>query len=67
MSRSVIDTSIDDYRTVSVPEAAALLGISAINVRLMVKSGQLRSFKVGTHPRIPLEQLRALVSGSAAD
>jgi excisionase family DNA binding protein len=51
----------DDFAAYTVPEAATRLRLSQRKVWLMVKSGELRSFKVGKSRRIPVEEIPAYI------
>jgi excisionase family DNA binding protein len=45
-------TSLNDLRTLTVEEAAELLGVRAEAVRLFVREGRLEAFKVGRRLRM---------------
>jgi len=70
------DTAVEDSGTpaandepaaLTVPEAARKLGISERRTWLMVKTGELRSFKVGSKMRrIPVEEIPAYIARQIA-
>jgi excisionase family DNA binding protein len=50
----------DDYRLLTVEEAARLLGVRWTYVRDLIETGQLRHVRVGTRYRVPASALRDL-------
>lgn len=50
----------DQVRLVSIPRCAELLSVSGSTVRRMIRSGELRSVRVGTRLLVPLTELKAL-------
>jgi excisionase family DNA binding protein len=53
----------DGRRTISVPEAARLLGISARHGYDMAREGKLPSLRLGERVVVPVEQLEKLLAG----
>ena len=52
----------EDTAALTVPEAARTLRLSERKIWLMVKSGEMRSFKVGKSRRIPAEEIPAYIA-----
>jgi len=53
--------------TVSVPEAAKLLGLSRSSTYEAVRRGDLPSIRVGGRVLIPIQRLEALINSEASD
>lgn len=51
--------------SVSVPEAAQLLGLSRSSTYAAVQRGEIPSVRVGGRVLIPLQRLTALINGEA--
>lgn len=51
--------------TVSVPRAAAMIGVSVYQIRNYVKAGRLRSTRLGTRLLVFTDSLRELVTTGA--
>ena len=56
----------DDCRTISVPEAARMLGISRNAGYEAVKNGDLPSIKIGRRVVVPKTAFEKLLAGEAA-
>jgi excisionase family DNA binding protein len=53
-------TTTDDWRLLTLEEAAKRLGVRWTNVRELVETGQLRAVRIGTRYRVPASALREL-------
>lgn len=53
----------DDYELLDVDAVADRLSVSASTVRRLIKSGALRSIKVGHARRVPVGALRGYLDG----
>ena len=51
---------------VSVPEAAAMLGVGRTKAYEAIRTGELPSVRLGKRVLVPLAQLRAMLSGDVA-
>ena len=52
-----------DYELLAVTDVAARLGVSGSTVHRLIRSGELRSIKVGHSRRVPVGSLRGYLDG----
>ena len=52
----------DDLRAHTVPQAAAMLGLSEVYLRVMLKRGDIRSVKAGRRVPIPATAIREFLA-----
>jgi excisionase family DNA binding protein len=60
-----IDPGLIQGPTLDSIEAAALMRISSEKVRMMLRAGELRGIKIGSHWRIRRQDVEALLAGEA--
>ena len=52
----------DDLRAYTVPQAAEMLGLSEVYLRVMLKRGDIRSVKAGRRVLIPATAIREFLA-----
>lgn len=60
-------SNFPDKKTLSVAEAAKILGVGRGSVYNSIRTGELPSLKLGTRILIPTSKLRLIVDGNAID
>lgn len=58
-----IDPCLTPSPTLDSRETAALMRISEEKVRMMLRAGELRGVKIGTHWRVRRQDVEALLAG----
>ena len=57
----------EDSLTLSLPQAARLLGISPLNALSAAKKGQIPYIRIGRLYRVPKAKLMAMINGNDAE